>query len=109
MPNTIASMVAQIASSSVAGIRSFKQVRDRLAELVGDPELELQRVAEISGELHRHGIVEAERFADLGALGGRGVDGDDLVDRIAGEPEHRKRDDPDRDHDADGLYRPGEE
>ena len=28
---------------------------------------------------------------------------DDLVDRIAGETEHRERDDPDRDHDADGL------
>ena len=25
---------------------------------------------------------------------------------IAGEAEHRKRDDPDRDHDADGLDRP---
>ncbi len=95
--------MAQAASSSVAGIRSIKQVRDRLAELVGDAELELRRVAEIARELHQHGIVKPERFADRGALGGRRIQRDDLVDRIAGEAEHRKRDDPDRDHDADGL------
>ena len=83
-----------------------QQVRDRLAELIGDAELELRGVAEIAGELHRHGIVEAERFADRGALGGRRIDRDDLVDRIAGEAEHRERDDPDRDHDADGLDSP---
>jgi hypothetical protein len=46
----------------------LQQVRDRLAELVGDAEFELGRVGEISRELHRHGIVEAERLADLGAL-----------------------------------------
>jgi hypothetical protein len=66
----------------------------------------LRRVAEISRELERDRIVKTERFANLGALGGRRVQRDDLVDRIAGEPEHRKRDDSDRDHDADGLYSP---
>src|SRR4029077_4890578 len=58
---------------------------------------------EIMGELDQHRIVQAERFSDLGALGRRGVDGNDLVDRIACETEHRERDDPDGDHDADGL------
>jgi hypothetical protein len=91
MPNTIASIV---------------EVRDRLAECVGNPELELHRIAEIPSELHRHGIVETERLADLGALGGRRIERDDLVDGVASKPEHRKRDDPDRDHDADRLYRP---
>ena len=83
-----------------------QQVRDRLAELIGDAELELRGIDEIAGELHRHRIVEPERLADRGALGGRRIERDDLVDRIAGEAEHRERDDPDRDHDADGLDRP---
>jgi hypothetical protein len=30
---------------------------------------------------------------------------DHLADRIAGETEHRKRDDPDGDHDTNGLKR----
>ncbi len=86
----------------------LQEVRDRLAELVGDAEFELHRVAEIARELHRHGIVEAERFPDRRALGGRGVDRDHLVDRIAGEAEHRKRDDADGDHDAYRLHRPAQ-
>ena len=56
-------------------------------------------------ELHHYGIVKAERFADVGALGGRSVDRDHLVDRIAREAEHRERDDPDGNHHADGLNR----
>src|ERR1700732_2723526 len=103
MPNTIASIVAQVANSSVAGIRSFNRSATGRRNWEGGAELELRRVGEIASELPRHRIVQAERFSDFGALGGRGVDGDDLVDRIARESEHRKRDDSDGDHDADGL------
>ena len=74
--------------------------------MVGDAELELHRIAEIARELDRHGIVKTERLTDLGALGRRCIQRDDLVDRIARETEHRKRDDPDRKHDANRLYRP---
>ena len=80
-----------------------QEVRDRLAELIGDAELELHGVGEVTHELHRNGIVEAERLAHRFAFGGGRIDADDLVDRIAREAEHRKRDDPDRAHDADGL------
>ena len=78
----------------------------RFAKLVGDAELEAHGIAEIARELQRHRIVKAERLADRGAFGGRGVQRDDLVDRVAGVAEHRKRDDPHRNHDADGLHRP---
>ena len=80
-----------------------QQVRDRLAELVGDAELELRGIGKIAHELHRHGIVETERLAQRLALRGGRLDPDHLVDRIADEAEHRERDEPDRDHDADGL------
>ena len=70
MPNTIANGVAQIASSSVAGSRSISRLRDGLAELIGDAELELHGIAEIARELHHHKIVEAKRLADRGAFGG---------------------------------------
>ena len=98
--------MAQVAKFQRRRQPLHQQVRDRLAELVGDAELELQRVAEISRELQRHGIVETERLADLGTLGGGRIERHDLVDRIAGEAEHRKRDDPDRNHDTNGLDRP---
>ena len=87
----------------------LQQGRDRLAKLVGDAEFELRGVDEIVRELHQDGIVKAERIADLGAFGRRGIDRDDLVDRVARETEHRERDDADRDHDANGLKWPGEE
>src|SRR6202040_3021305 len=80
-----------------------QEVRDRLAKLIGHAELELCGIDEIARELHRHGIVEAKRFANRLALGGRRIDGHDLVDRVAREAEHRKNSDPDREHDADGL------
>ena len=46
---------------------------------------------EIARELHGDRIVEAEGAAHLLALGGGRVEGDDLVDRIAGEAEHARR------------------
>ncbi len=84
----------------------LQEVRHRLAKLIGDAELELRRVGEIVHELKRDRVVKAERVADRGALGGRGVDGNQLVDGVAGEAEHRKRDDADGNHDAYGLDRP---
>jgi len=80
-----------------------QQIRDRLAKLIGDAEFELRGVGEIAGELQRHRIVEPERLAHGFAFGGRRIQRDDLVDRIARETEHRERDDPDRDHDANRL------
>ena len=64
-------MVAQVASSSVAGMRSFRRVGDRLAELIGDAEIELRGVGEVARELHRDRIVKPQRLADRGALGVR--------------------------------------
>ena len=84
----------------------LQEIGDRLAKLVGDAEFELRGVGEIAGELHDNGIVETEGLTDRRALGGRGVDGDHLVDGVAGKAEHRERDDADRDHDAYGLDRP---
>jgi hypothetical protein len=84
----------------------LQQIRDRLAKLIGDAELEPDGITQIARELHDDGIVKTERFANLGALGGRGIERNDLVDRIAGEAKHRERDDADRDHDANGLNRP---
>ncbi len=81
----------------------LQQVSDRLAELIGDAELELRRVDEVARELHRNRVVQPERLPDRGALGVGGVDRHHLVHGIAGETEHRERDDPDGEHDADGL------
>jgi hypothetical protein len=50
-----------------------QQVRNRLAKLIGHPELELRGIGEVAGELHRHGIVEAERFAHRLAFSGRRI------------------------------------
>src|SRR5215475_16212331 len=61
---------------------------------------------EIVRELHQHRIVETEGVADRCAFSSRRIDRDHLADRITGEAEHRKSDDPDDEHDADGLYCP---
>ncbi|MGY4369155.1 hypothetical protein ACVW1A_005220 [Bradyrhizobium sp. LB1.3] len=90
----------------MAGIRSINSVVDRLAELIGDAEFELRGIGEIAHELHRHGIIEAERFAHGCAFGRRRIERDDLVDGVAGEAEHRERDDADGEHDADRLNGP---
>ena len=91
------------ASSSVAGSALGEERRDRLAELVGDAEIARHGPAEIAHDLHGHRIVEAERGAHLHALLVGRVDRDDLVHRIADEPEHREGDDADGEEDADGL------
>ena len=106
MPNTSASSEAHVASSSVAGIRSLRSVDDRLAELIGHAEFELDGIGEIARELHGDRIVKPERLANLSALSGRRVDRDDLVYGIAHEAKHRKRNQSDRDHHADCLSRP---
>ncbi len=80
-----------------------QEVRDRLAELIGHAELELHCVADITQELHDHGVVEAQRLADLRALRGGGVQRHHLAHRIAGKAEHRERNDADGEQHPHGL------
>ena len=77
------------------------EVGDRLLELVAHAEIEPGRVHEKSRGLDDRGLIEAELMAQLSPLLGGGLDSDHLVHRIADIAEHRKRDQPDRDQDAD--------
>ena len=67
----------------------------------------MQRAAEIAGELHRPGRVEAELMAKRLALGLRHRLAHDLAQRIAERGAHGKGDDEDRQHDEHGLARDG--
>ena len=59
--------------------------------------------AEIAGELHRPGRVEAKLVAKRLALGFRHRLADDLAQRIAKRRAHGKGDEQDRQHDEQGL------
>ena len=106
MPNTIAKMAAQVASSSVAGMPLLQEARDRLAELIGDAEIELRGVDEVAQRTGPGSDRSGPSCWRISARSAAGVSIDDhLVDGIADETEHRERDDSDGDHDADRLDR----
>ena len=77
------------------------QLGDRLLELIGDAEVEVRRVGEKARRLHDRRLIETQLMTQLLALEDRGFDAHHLIDGIADEAEHRERDQPHRDHDAD--------
>src|SRR5215471_20770766 len=84
------------------------QVDDRPFELIGYAEVEMQRVPDEAHELHQHGIVQAERLAQLLTLLEAGLESNHLVDRVADEAEQRKRDQGHDQHDQHGFERPAD-
>ena len=80
------------------------EIRDRLLELVRDPEIEPRRMHEKTRGLDDRGLVEAKLMAELRAVLNRGLDPDHLVHGIADIAEHREGDQPDRDQDADRSH-----
>ena len=79
------------------------QLGDRPLELIGDAEIEMQRVPYETHELHEYRVVQAERLAQLIALLEAGLDPDHLVDGIADETEERECNQGHHQDDQDGF------
>ena len=70
------------------GGKTLANERDhRLLELIGNAEIEMQRVPHEASELNDDGVVEPQGFAQLGAFRGGSFQPDHLIDRIAHEAE----------------------
>jgi hypothetical protein len=80
-----------------------------LLELIGNAEIEMERVPDEARELNDDRIVEPQGFTQLRALGDTGVEPHHLVDRIADEAEQGERDERHHQHDQHGLQRTADE
>ena len=80
-----------------------EEIDDRLFELIGDAEIEMQGAPQEVHELYRQGIIEAEHDPQARPVCHAGILADHLIDRVADEAEHDEGNKRDYDEDEQGL------